>query len=109
MLHSKKIKTKYFKEIINGTKTFEIRLNDCNYLKGDYIALNEIDDNGEYTGIFTVAKIVNVTSFPDGLKDNFVVLGLEPKNVQFNYVPSCFQQMVTDRYKTKGGKNDKCR
>lgn len=46
-----KLWPKYFKEVIAGNKTFELRLNDRNFLVGDIVTLNEYDpDKKEYTG-----------------------------------------------------------
>ena len=34
-LHELKILPEYFEAIENGEKNFEVRLNDCNFAKGD--------------------------------------------------------------------------
>lgn len=47
----KKVWPKYFEEIIQGNKTFELRLNDFEIEKGDILFLREWDpETKEYTG-----------------------------------------------------------
>lgn len=47
----KKVWPEYFREIIEGKKTFELRLNDFAIKEGDTIVLKEWDPNSEsYTG-----------------------------------------------------------
>lgn len=41
MIHELKIEPEYLAGISNGSKTFEIRKNDRNFQRGDYLALNE--------------------------------------------------------------------
>ena len=82
MLHSKKIKEKYFIQVTNNLKPYEVRLNDCNYKVGDYIALNEIDNEGNFTGRFTVGKITNILEAPEYLKEGYVILSIMPRSLQ---------------------------
>lgn len=81
MLHSKKIKEEYFKKVVEGHKPYEIRINDCDYRIGDYLALNEINEKGLYTGRFTITKITEIFEATDYLQENYVILTLEPKNI----------------------------
>jgi ASC-1-like (ASCH) protein len=47
----KKVWPEYFKKIMDGKKTFELRLNDFDISEGDTIILNEWDpETKEYTG-----------------------------------------------------------
>jgi len=48
MIHELKILPEYFEPVIKGEKTFEIRVNDRDFKKGDYLALNEYY-GGKYT------------------------------------------------------------
>ena len=41
MMHLLKISENYFKDIVSGTKTFEVRNNDRNFIVGDFLALND--------------------------------------------------------------------
>jgi ASC-1-like (ASCH) protein len=43
MTHHLKIETKYFREIEEGIKTFEVRKNDRDYREGDCVILQEMD------------------------------------------------------------------
>lgn len=47
----KKVWPEYFKQIVDGKKTFELRLNDFDISEGDTIVLNEWDpETKDYTG-----------------------------------------------------------
>lgn len=47
----KKVWPQYFKEILNGSKTFELRLNDFEIEEGDILLLREWDpESKSYTG-----------------------------------------------------------
>lgn len=47
----KKVWPKYFQEIIDGEKTFELRLNDFDIKEGDSLRLREFDPQSKkYTG-----------------------------------------------------------
>lgn len=78
MIHQVKLRECFFKEKIAGRKAWELRLNDRNYQIGDYLGLNEIDDNGKETGRFVVEKIVDIV-YPgqvpeDALGKGYVIL-----------------------------------
>ena len=45
----KKILPKYFKDVVKGTKRFELRVDEDDVQIGDTVVLNEWN-NGEYTG-----------------------------------------------------------
>lgn len=64
MGHDLKILPEYFKEVIKGIKTFEIRKNDRPYQVGDTLVLHEWE-NGRYTGEVakkTITYILNDNS-----------------------------------------------
>ncbi|KKM20229.1 hypothetical protein LCGC14_1647520 [marine sediment metagenome] len=66
MIHEKKVWKEYFKGIINGTKKFEIRLNDCGYQTGDEMLLREWDnEKQEYTGYERTLSIKYLVSLDD--------------------------------------------
>ena len=51
MIHELKILPEFFKAVISGEKTFEIRKYDRPFHKGDLLALNEYDSEKRiYTG-----------------------------------------------------------
>lgn len=76
MLHALKTLPQYFEAAAEELKKFEVRKNDRPYAPGDYVALNEW--NGEqYTGRFTLHKIIYILSDPEYCKSGYVVLGLD--------------------------------
>ena len=76
MLHALKTLPQYFEAAAEEIKKFEVRKNDRPYAPGDYVALNEW--NGEqYTGRFTLHKIIYILSDPEYCKPGYVVLGLD--------------------------------
>jgi ASC-1-like (ASCH) protein len=77
MIHQLKIKQKYFNDIIDGIKRFEVRNNDREFCVGDILGLNEVDEDGVETGSCTLAEVTYVLH-SDMLKDGYVVLGIEP-------------------------------
>lgn len=83
MTHDLKILPDYFKELASGTKCFELRYNDRNYLTGDELLLNEYDPEYRcYTNRVIRAKVVYVLGKFDGLKDGYVIMGLEIVTIQ---------------------------
>ncbi|WP_142968865.1 DUF3850 domain-containing protein [Enterococcus faecalis] len=64
MVHELKIDIAYFKYVLVGEKTFEIRKNDRRYRVGDHIILNEWDEQTHsYTGRKVSGKIKYITDF----------------------------------------------
>ncbi|NHB96691.1 hypothetical protein C5470_09840 [Photorhabdus stackebrandtii] len=47
--------------IDNGKKKSKFRVNDREYKTGDFLALNKIDDNGNFIGRLISGKITHVT------------------------------------------------
>lgn len=66
MIHELKIKPKFFQDIINGIKNFEIRKNDRMFRVGDILVLSEFDyrDN-TYTGNQIKVKVDNILTHDD--------------------------------------------
>lgn len=75
MIHELKILPQYFKEVVNGNKTFEVRKNDRSFKKGDLLVLQEFDGK-EYTGLETRKEITYVLDDSKYLQDEYVVLGM---------------------------------
>ena len=65
MKHELKIKTRYFEQVANGNKPFEIRNNiDRDFQKGDQVLLREVTDSGgAYTKWEILVEITYVTGF----------------------------------------------
>lgn len=79
-VHELKILPEYFRAVKEGKKTFEIRKNDRNFNVGEYIDLREYSIDKGYTGNKLCLKIVYIITseqFPQGLKDDYCVLGIE--------------------------------
>lgn len=76
MEHKLKIKTEYLANIMNKSKTSEVRYNDRDYQVGDTVQLFEFHNSG--TSIFCSAsyKISHIHSGL-GLQDNWVILSFK--------------------------------
>lgn len=56
MIHKLKIWPKFYTRVLEGSKTFEVRVNDRDFQSGDLVVLHEWCPRGErYTGNTTVA------------------------------------------------------
>lgn len=97
MIHQLKIESKYFKQIIDGIKTFEVRKNDREFHAGDYLGLNEITDHPinkkderKETGRVILVKVLNVFDNSDFVKEGFVIMSIIPCKIietERNYAP----------------------
>lgn len=76
----KKILRKYFEEIQNGSKTFEVRLADFDIHEGDTLVLREWNDTtSSYTGRYLTVPVAYVFKTKDlefWKKEEIVDLGL---------------------------------
>lgn len=78
MVHELKILPKYFNEILQENKSFELR-RDRGFKVGDTIVLNEwIEEDKKYTGLNLVKSIKYISKgVPQyGLMDGFVILSI---------------------------------
>lgn len=76
-IHYLKILPEYYDKVRTNEKTFEIRKNDRDYIKGDIVVLREFSKDGFYTfrePIFR--KVTYITDFEQ--KPGFVVFGMQP-------------------------------
>ncbi len=75
--HELKILPQYYREVVLGNKTYELRKDDRGYNLGDLIVLKEYN-NGVYTGNeFNVTIKHLLRGCPDyGLKDGYVIISL---------------------------------
>lgn len=80
--HYLKTWSKYFKPVVSGEKTFEIRINDRNYQIGDILVLQEYDfDTQTYTGdAFRVIVAYIFYGGRFGIDDSMVVMAIKPIN-----------------------------
>jgi len=80
MKHEKKVLAVYFQKILDGDKTFELRLADWECVPGDILFLREWDsDKKEYTGR-TIEKLVTYV-----LKTNDINLWPKEDVEKFGY------------------------
>lgn len=76
-VHNLKIAPTYFRDVVSGKKKFEVRENDRGFLLGDILRLQEYDlENKRYTGQEVTVEIIYLLENFDGLKENYVVLGI---------------------------------
>lgn len=75
-IHKLKINPQYFKDVVNGTKTFETRFNDRNFKVGDFLQLEEIDDKG-YTGKRIVVEVIYILNDPQYCKEHYVTMAIK--------------------------------
>ena len=78
MIHELKIFPKYFKEVISGRKTFEVRKADRPYAVGDMLALNEFDPTiPGYTDNSCLVYVDYILS-GDYCKEGYVIMSVKP-------------------------------
>ena len=76
-VHCLKMWPEFFAAIMTGCKTFDLRLNDRQFVEGDSLVLQEFDPNRDrYTGEMTVRRVVYILGGGPGLCDGYVVMGL---------------------------------
>lgn len=76
--HNLKIHPKYFKEVANGNKTFELRYDDRNYKVGDILILMGYDsETMSFDGTQIVKEITYICSDFEGLKEGWVILSIK--------------------------------
>lgn len=78
MIHELKIHCKFFPQVVDLEKRFEVRKNDRNYQEGDFLALNEIDENGAYTGQSVLMRVTYILDDSFYCKDNMIIMSIEP-------------------------------
>lgn len=79
MIHSRKCEAEYFDAVVDGKKTFEVRMDDpnCRFLVGDFLALNEIPKDSS-NGRCCLVEITYVLRDPRFVKEDYCVLGIKP-------------------------------
>lgn len=79
MLHELKILKKYYDEVKNGDKQFEVRKKDRDYKVGDFIGLNPIHtiSNSNENDDWLLCEITYVLDNKDYCKDGYVILGIK--------------------------------
>ncbi|MBC1934587.1 ASCH/PUA domain-containing protein [Listeria seeligeri] len=72
-IHELKILPEYYRAIIKGRKTFEVRKNDRNFKVGDCLILKEFKDE-KYTGWKITVEVTYITDYEQ--KEEYVVMGI---------------------------------
>lgn len=77
--HRLKTWTEYYKSILSGEKTFEVRKNDRGFKTGDILLLNEWDNStSKYTGSQTAVQITYMLNGGQfGIESGYCVLGIK--------------------------------
>ena len=83
MHHELKILTEYLLPILKGIKRFEVRKNDRDYKVGDILHLTQFfpstrDEEAHYGSIDIAVRVTYILSNPEYVKDDYVILGIEP-------------------------------
>lgn len=77
--HHLKCWVSYFRKILDGEKTFELRYNDREYKVGDILILEEYDEKNEtYTGRITHRRIAYILDSAVGLQPGFAIMSIRP-------------------------------
>lgn len=80
MTHALKTVPPYFKDIVDGTKTFEIRKNDRLFKVGDKLLLQEyLPKEDKYSGQEWEGIITYILDNPDYCKKGFITMGIKQK------------------------------
>lgn len=74
-VHELKIWPPYFRDVVSGVKTFEVRKFDRDFCVGDTLVLNEYNEG--YTGRSVTKTICYILSDPTYVKEGFVILGMK--------------------------------
>ena len=75
-VHRLKIAPQYFKDVVSGVKTFEVRRNDRDFKVGDIVTLEEYK-NGNYTSNYVNAEITYILDDLEYCKEGYVVFGIK--------------------------------
>ena len=98
-----KIFPSYFRDVLGGDKTFEIRKNDRDYEVGDLLVLHEYDPDSEaYTGETLAVTVKYVFSDEKYVLPGYVVLGIEKCDMNTQYICK-----VRNKYIFGGEKNER--
>ena len=70
--HFVNIYEEYFKDVVEGSKSFELRRNDRSYKVGDFVCMREVVRNScrkSFTGRYVVVEITRLWSLADLSED----------------------------------------
>lgn len=101
MIHSLKIYPKFFEEIIEKKKTFEMRFNDRGFEVGDLLALNEWDGE-KCTHRSCLVGVTSVLTDFAGAREGYVVMSIQLIDI---YIPTIKEELLFDTFHNEGGPN----
>lgn len=79
-MHTLKTWPEHFRQIINGTKQYELRKNDRNFECGDTLLLREWDPETEqYSGREIYKYVAGILHKFPGLEEGYVIMSLIPQ------------------------------
>lgn len=86
-IHVLKIWPNSYSDILTGRKSFEVRVNDRDYMAGDLLVLREWDPAGNYyTGKAMLRGVKYIMQGEFGLPEDLCVMGLyeteDPSNLK---------------------------
>lgn len=79
MIHQLKIQEAFAEAILRGEKTFEVRVNDRGFQKGDHVIFNVIDQAGNSVEHPLIGKEYKITYVLSGwgIQNGYVVFGIQ--------------------------------
>ena len=77
MVHQLKTWPEYYKEVVNGNKTFEVRKNDRDFKVGDYLALKEFDPDNGFTKEMCIVRVTYILDKQPFVPEGYVVMGFK--------------------------------
>lgn len=76
-IHELKTIEPFFSQVYLGEKRFELRFNDRNFQKGDYLLLQCWNKDGEFlTGESVLVRVKSVLKDFTGLESNYCVMSI---------------------------------
>lgn len=82
--HDLKLHKRWFYDVANGIKTFEIRKDDRDYKVGDSLILREWDENIGYSSFAVLADVTYIIrreDFSAGINEGYCVMGIKVTDV----------------------------
>lgn len=83
MTHALKTVPPFFKDVVDGKKTFEVRKNDRLFKVGDKLLLQEFHGD-KYTGQEWEGHITYILDSSDFCKKGFVIMGISDAGILSN-------------------------
>jgi uncharacterized protein YqfB (UPF0267 family) len=75
--HNLKIWAEFYKHVISGLKTFEIRKSDRDFSCGDIVVLRQFCMSNGYTGSEVKVKINYILRDINGIEDGYCIFGFK--------------------------------